>query len=118
MILAGFMFLAASLSPEQEARAETVYATLRCVACQNQSIAESEAEIAQVMRSMVDNRIAAGDTDEQARQFVVDHYGEYVLLTPSISPKNYLLWLGPVAALSFGGFWAFSLFRRDAKSSE
>ncbi|NRA29257.1 MAG: cytochrome c-type biogenesis protein CcmH [Parvularculaceae bacterium] len=118
MIFAALLFFAASLTPEQQARADEVYETLRCVACQNQSIAESEAEIAQVMRSMVDNRIAAGDTDEQARQFVVTHYGEYVLLTPSVSPKNYLLWIGPVTALAFGGFWAFSLFRRDAKSSE
>jgi len=117
MILAALLFFAASLTPEQQARADAIYADLRCVACQNQSIGESSAEIAQVMKLLVDERIAAGDSDDEVRAYVVERYGEFVLLNPSISPKNYLLWAGPVMALLFGGLWAFSLFRRSAKAS-
>ena len=116
MIAALAIFLAAALSPADQARAEALFTELRCVVCQNQSIAESEAEIAQVMRTLVEERIAAGDTDEEVRAYVIARYGEYVLLSPSRSPKNLLLWVGPAIALGLGGLWAFSLFRSGAKT--
>lgn len=109
------LFLAAALSPADEARAEAIAAELRCVVCHNQSILESDAEIAAVMRSLVEERIAAGDTDEEVRAYITARYGEYVLLSPSKSPKNLVLWVGPAIALGFGALWAFSLFRSSAK---
>lgn len=114
MIIAALFFLQ-SLSPEQEARAEALYTDLRCVVCQNQSIADSDAEIAAIMREIVRERIEAGDSDEEVRAFLSQRYGEYVLLTPSRSPKNAILWVGPMLALAVGGALVFSLFRSSAK---
>lgn len=115
MIAALFLFLAA-LTPEQQARAEALYADFRCVVCQNQSIAESDAEVAQIMRSVVTERLAAGDSDAEVRAYLTARYGEYVLLTPSTSPKNWLLWFGPAIALAVGAFGVFSLFKTNAKA--
>ena len=115
MILAALFFLQ-SLTAEQEARADALYADLRCVVCQNQSIADSDAEIAGIMREIVRERIAAGDTDEEVKAYLSQRYGEYVLLTPTRSAKNAILWLGPLIALTFGGALVFSLFRTNAKA--
>ena len=115
MIAALALLLASTLTPAEQARAEALFAELRCVVCQNQSIADSDAEIAGVMRTLVEERIAAGDTDDEVRAYLTARYGEYVLLSPSRSPKNLMLWAGPVVALVGGGLWAFSLFRRGAK---
>lgn len=115
-MIAALLFLAATnLTPAEEARAEALDAQLRCVVCKNQSIAESESEIAQVMRELVRERIAAGDTDAEVRAYLTDRYGEYVLLRPTGSPKNLILWTGPVIALAMGAIGAFSLFRGNAK---
>lgn len=117
-MLAALVLLAASLSPAQQARAEALFEELRCVQCQNQSIAESEAEVARIMRRVVEERIAAGDSDEEVRAYLTARYGEYVLLKPTASPKNLVLWAGPAVALLAGGFWAFSLFKGAAKAPE
>jgi cytochrome c-type biogenesis protein CcmH len=116
MIAAIALLFAAALNGDQQARAEALYDELRCVVCQNQSIAESDAEIAEVMRVVVDERIAAGDSDAEVRQYLTDRYGEYVLLQPSMSGKNALLYAGPLLALVLGGGLAFSVFRRPAKA--
>ncbi|MEM9837984.1 MAG: cytochrome c-type biogenesis protein [Pseudomonadota bacterium] len=115
MIAAFALFVAAALAPADQARAEAIAAELRCVVCQNQSILDSDAEIAAVMRTLVEERIAAGDTDAEVRAYIIDRYGEYVLLSPSKSAKNMMLWAGPALALGFGAIWAFSLFRSSAK---
>ncbi|GGY45080.1 cytochrome c-type biogenesis protein [Parvularcula lutaonensis] len=107
-----------ALTPAQQARADAIFKDIRCVVCQNQSIAESDAELARVMRALVEERIAAGDTDAEVKAYLTARYGEAVLLTPTASPKNYVLWAGPVLALMLGGIWAFSLFRGSAKARE
>lgn len=115
MIALCALLFAAALSPADQERVDALSEEFRCVVCQNQSIADSDAEIASVMRTLIEERIAAGDTDAEVRAFLIARYGEYVLLSPEKSGKNALLWAGPALALLGGGWWAFSLFRGSAK---
>jgi len=83
-----------------EARAREISAELRCLVCQNQSIDDSDAPLAHDLRVLVRERLVAGDTDQQVRDFVVARYGEFVLLKPPFSPQTLLLWLMPLIALA------------------
>jgi cytochrome c-type biogenesis protein CcmH len=89
--------------PVLEDRARTLSLKLRCLVCQNQSIDDSNADLARDLRIILRERLVAGDTDEQAVQFLVDRYGDYVLLEPPVKPTTYLLWYGPAALLLLGG---------------
>jgi cytochrome c-type biogenesis protein CcmH len=95
--------------PAQEARARAIGKELRCLVCQNQSIDDSNAELARDLRVLVRERIAAGDSDTAVRQFVVARYGEYVLLTPPFNARTALLWVTPFAvvlvALAGAALW-------------
>lgn len=87
--------------PALEARAHAVSAELRCLVCQNQSINDSDAELAHELRVLVRERISAGDTDTQARQYIVDRYGEFVLLRPVFALHTLLLWIAaPIILLA------------------
>jgi len=88
--------------PALEARARSISATLRCLVCQNESIDDSNADLAHDIRVLVRQRLIAGDTDRQVRQAIVDRYGQFVLLNPPVVPATYLLWFGPVAMLLVG----------------
>ena len=88
--------------PKLEARARTLSAELRCLVCQNQSIDDSDAPLARDLRVLLRERLVAGDTDAQAIDFVVDRYGEFVLLRPRFAPHTLVLWLGPAAILLLG----------------
>lgn len=92
----------------QEARAEAVGRQLRCLVCQNESIEDSEADLARDLRALVRQRIAAGDTDDQAIGWVVARYGDFVRLKPPVTLVTLLLWLSPVLALAvgFAAVWA------------
>ncbi|MFI0846933.1 cytochrome c-type biogenesis protein CcmH [Mesorhizobium sp. IMUNJ 23232] len=92
--------------PALETRARTLSAELRCMVCQNQSIDDSDAELAHDLRVLVRERLAAGDTDTQVLDFVVARYGEFVLLKPRFSARNALLWGTPVVILALGGLFA------------
>ena len=92
--------------PTLEARARTLSAELRCMVCQNQSIDDSDAELAHDLRVLVRERLAAGDTDAEVLDFVVARYGEFVLLKPRFSARNALLWGTPVVLLALGGLFA------------
>jgi cytochrome c-type biogenesis protein CcmH len=96
--------------PALEARARAISANLRCMVCQNQSIDDSDAELARDLRVLVRERLLAGDTDEEVYAFVVARYGEFVLLKPAFSARNAMLWAAPVVILLAGG--AFLLVRR------
>lgn len=98
--------------PGQESRAIALHKRLRCLVCQNQSIHDSNAELAQDLRVLVRERIADGDTDDQAVRYVVDRYGDWVLLRPPIKPATLALWLGPVAILFGAGLGAVRYLRR------
>jgi len=91
-------------SPEQASRYQQLIKELRCVVCQNQSVAESNAELAQDVRELVRQKIIAGEDDLQITGFLVERYGDFVLYTPPFKPATYVLWLGPLALilLAFG----------------
>ena len=81
--------------PALEARARTLSQELRCLVCQNQSIDDSNADLAHDLRVLLRKRLAAGDTDRQVLDFIVARYGMFVLLDPPFAPATYFLWLGP-----------------------
>ena len=83
--------------PALEARARAISSQLRCVVCQNQTIDDSDAELAHDLRVLLRQRLKAGDTDQQAIAFLVNRYGDYVLLKPPFEAETLLLWLGPSA---------------------
>ena len=90
--------------PALEQRARDLSRGLRCLVCRNESIDESNAELARDLRILLRERLVAGDTDEQAIAFIVDRYGEYVLLRPTIDGSNWLLWAaGPLMLLIAAG---------------
>lgn len=91
--------------PKQEARAEALGSQLRCLVCQNESIEESNAELAHDLRAVVRQRITAGDTDPQIIAWMTARYGTFILLKPPLTPATFLLWATPALAL-IGGFIA------------
>lgn len=104
--------------PKLEQRAREISKGLRCVVCQNESIDESNADLAKDLRLLVRERLKAGDTNEEVVDYVVARYGEFVLLEPRFAPHTYALWLAPLLLLLFGVFLAVRAFRgRDAKSA-
>ncbi len=98
--------------PALEERAEMIDAQLRCVVCQSQSIAESNAPLAKDLRLLVRERLVAGDTDKEVIAYVVDRYGDYVLLKPPVQGNTLFLWAFPALALAAGGVGAFFFLRR------
>jgi cytochrome c-type biogenesis protein CcmH len=99
--------------PALEERARGISAGLRCLVCRNESIDESNAGLARDLRLLVRERLVAGDSDAEVVAFVVDRYGEYVLLRPTLGGANLLLWLaGPAMLLIAGGIAAAYLRRR------
>jgi cytochrome c-type biogenesis protein CcmH len=89
--------------PALEARARALSAQLRCMVCQNQSIDDSNAELAKDLRVLVRERITDGDSDEAVIDYVVSRYGEFVLLNPRFEVKTLILWGAPVMLLLAGG---------------
>lgn len=93
--------------PVLEERARGLSAELRCMVCQNQSIDDSNAELARDLRVLVRERILAGDSDEEVIDYVVSRYGEFVLLRPPFSVRNAALWASPVLLILGGGAFIF-----------
>ena len=98
--------------PALEARARDISAGLRCLVCRNESIDESNAELARDLRLLVRDRLVQGDTNDEVIDFVVDRYGEYVLLNPRMKGSTILLWLAGPAMLLLGAGIAFVYIRR------
>ncbi|TQJ93477.1 cytochrome c-type biogenesis protein CcmH [Achromobacter sp. SLBN-14] len=92
----------AVLSAEQEQRADKLAHGLRCLVCQNQTLAESNAPLAQDMRNLIRGQLADGKTDAQIMRFFEDRYGDFVRYDPPFKPVTWLLWLGPFALLALG----------------
>jgi len=101
-----------------EQRARDISEGLRCLVCQNQSIDDSDADLAKDLRILVRERLVAGDSDEQVRQFLVDRYGEFVLLNPRVQADTIILWsAAPVLLLGgLGMLWFFSRRRRQTSA--
>jgi cytochrome c-type biogenesis protein CcmH len=98
--------------PKQEAEAVALMETLRCLVCQGQSIADSDAEMAGDMRAMVRQRIAAGETPEQIRAWLIERYGNWVSYDPPLEPITWPLWAAPILLILAGLFLARGRFRR------
>ncbi|WP_316359533.1 cytochrome c-type biogenesis protein [Devosia sp.] len=100
--------------PVLEQRARDISAGLRCLVCQNQSIDDSDADLARDLRVLVRERLLAGDSDEAVRQYLVDRYGEYVLLNPRVGGHTILLWIAaPVLLIGgLGTLWLAERRRR------
>jgi cytochrome c-type biogenesis protein CcmH len=96
--------------PQLETRARALSAEIRCLVCQNQSIDDSDAPLAKDLRILLRERLKAGDTDAEAVNFLVERYGEFVLLKPRFAPHTLVLWLGPFLILA-AAIWA-ALWRR------
>jgi len=87
--------------PEKEAVAREIMKDIRCLQCQNQSIEDSNAGIAKDLRKVVRERIALGDTPDNVRAYLVDRYGDWVLLEPPVKTTTYFLWASPFLFLVF-----------------
>lgn len=100
--------------PALEARARELSGGLRCLVCRNESIDESNADLARDLRLLVRERLVAGDSDAEVIEFVVDRYGEYVLLRPTATGSNLILWIAGPAMLVVGlGIAGVYLRRRE-----
>jgi cytochrome c-type biogenesis protein CcmH len=104
--------------PMLEARARVISKDLRCLVCQNQSIDDSDAELAGDLRVLVRERLKAGDTNQQVIDYVVSRYGDFVLLKPPFKLSTYALWLGPAAIVLIGAIAVFVFYRRRSVTSD
>ena len=98
--------------PALEARARAISEGLRCLVCQNESIDDSNADLAHEIRVLVRDRLKAGDTDPQVVQYLVDRYGEFILLKPVLAPHTLILWVAAPTILIIGGIVLFIAGRR------
>jgi len=89
--------------PELEARARVISQDIRCLVCQNQSIDDSNADLARDLRIIVRERLVEGDSNQEVKAFLVERYGDYVLLTPPLNIGTLLLWVGPFVLVGIGG---------------
>ncbi len=97
--------------PRLESRAQAIEADIRCVVCENEPISQSTAAIATDMRQRVRDRVAAGDSDAQVRDYFRERFGAFVVMRPDVSPMTWALWAAP-AALLVGGALAIASLRR------
>ena len=107
--LAGVLCIAAASDPSerlpnpaQEARARAIFKDVRCLVCQNESIDDSQAELAHDLRQIVRQQVKAGKSDVEIKQFLTDRYGQFVLLRPSFDAGNLALWAGPFLVVGLG----------------
>ncbi|WP_181707878.1 cytochrome c-type biogenesis protein [Chthonobacter rhizosphaerae] len=101
--------------PALEARARALSAEIRCMVCQNQSIDDSDAQLAKDLRVLVRERLSAGDDDDAVRDFLVARYGEFVLLKPRFEGHTLILWLAAPVLVAVGALASFLAWRRRAR---
>jgi cytochrome c-type biogenesis protein CcmH len=101
--------------PRQEAQAKALMETLRCLVCQGQSIADSDADMAGDMRALVRERIRAGEKPEDIRRWLVERYGAWVSYRPPVEPLTWPLWAAPLLLLAAGLYLARGRFRRKGR---
>lgn len=102
--------------PVLEKRARSISAGLRCLVCQNQSIDDSDADLAKDLRIVVRERLVLGDSDGEVIEFVVDRFGEFVLLKPTFAGHNLVLWLTAPILLLIGSLFTISAQRKRRKA--
>lgn len=101
--------------PRQEEAARTLMLSLRCIVCQGQSIADSDAELAGDMRALVRSRIAAGESPDSIRTWLIERYGRWVTYEPPVDATTAPLWLAPLLLLGIGAWLARGRFRKKAR---
>ena len=101
--------------PKLEQRARDLSREIRCVVCQSQSVADSDADIAREVRVLIREQIAAGKSDQDIRDYLVARYGDFVLFDPPFKASTYVLWIGPFAVLAIAGIGVAVYFRRRAQ---
>ena len=99
--------------PRLEERARTLSSELRCLVCQNQSIDDSHAPLARDLRVLVRQKLVSGDSDDTIRAFLVERYGEFILLKPRFSFDTLVLWMSPFVLLLLGGWMLLRTSRRS-----
>lgn len=104
--------------PVLQQRYEGITRELRCLVCQNETIADSNATLAGDLRREVREMIAAGKSDDEIRQFMIDRYGDFVLYRPRLTAGNFLLWAAPVLLLLGGAFAVVRVVRRRAAEAD
>jgi cytochrome c-type biogenesis protein CcmH len=104
--------------PAQEARAREIFKDVRCLVCQNESIDDSEADLAHDLRQIVREQVRAGRSEAEIKRFLTDRYGEFVLLTPSFSAGNLALWGGPFVVVLLGGLLLLHRLRNRIPEAE
>ena len=123
--LAAIFCMAAASDPSerlpdagQEARARHIFEQVRCLVCQNESIDDSQAELAHDLRQVVREQVREGRSDDQIKRFLVDRYGEFVLLRPRFSIGNAALWIGPFLVVALGLVLLLARLRNRAPEPE
>lgn len=116
LLLAGWLAVAPAFAADDalNARLKSLETQLRCLVCQNQTLAESEAPLAEDLRKEVRELAAAGKSDDDIRAYLVARYGDFVLYKPPVKPVTYLLWFGPFLLLAGGIAVWWSVLRRRA----
>lgn len=99
----------------QEVRFQNLTRQLRCLVCQNEDLADSNAKLAQDLRLVIFQQMQAGRSDAQIKQWLVDRYSDYVLYKPPLKPSNYALWFGPFVVLLLGALGVAIYLRRRAQ---
>lgn len=105
-------------SPEQEARFNDLASELRCLVCQNQTLSDSDAPLAQDLRSEIFAMMAQGKSDDEIKAFMVERYGDFVLYRPPLQTNTLVLWLAPLLLLAVGGLVTARAVRRRAAQLE
>lgn len=100
-------------TPQQEARYKKLINELRCLVCQNQNLADSNADLARQLRDITYNMIRDGKSDEEIIRFMVQRYGEFVLYRPPVTDKTVVLWAGPFILLLLAVLILFAIIRRN-----
>ena len=105
----------AAANPALEARVMAISEELRCLVCQNQTIADSHADLAVDLRNQIRTKLAAGESERQIKDFMVERYGDFVLYRPPLKATTVLLWVGPFALLALAGFALWRAIRQRAQ---
>ena len=100
-------------TPQQTQRYKKLIYELRCLVCQNQNLADSDADLAVDLKNIVQQKIIEGETDDQILDFMTQRYGDFVLYRPPFKSNTLLLWLGPIAFLIIGLFLIFGYIKRS-----
>lgn len=116
LVVAGVLALTLTASAQEvDPRVQRIASKLRCPVCQNESVADSPSELSAQMRTLIRDRLAAGETEEQILHYFVSRYGEWILLDPPRQGVLWLAWLAPTAALLGGAALVIAYLRRTVR---